>query len=289
MFRGTIGLSQVGGRDVDKVRSAIEEGGVYSFSKFLVVNMKPSYKPFCAKYMIKLTPWTKMDRVEPVVESFPRFVFHLLPLFDLSLRVGNQAYFIDVMAMIVGVFDVTHIQVGSNLVDTPRRVIGLKDLSGVEMKLVLWGNRANEFDAEAVHLLGKETLSGGPACKWYLNEDIAETDELCESFLCTVTVVRISTAQPWWFLSYARCYKASAPYGSEYRCSGGCTSTTVVPKYCLCLICSDGTAAAEFVLFGRVAQQVVGQPIMSLMKSDGIPREIATIVSQKFTFAVSVS
>uniref|UniRef100_K3ZNA1 Replication protein A OB domain-containing protein n=1 Tax=Setaria italica TaxID=4555 RepID=K3ZNA1_SETIT len=142
--------------------------------------------------------------------------------------------------MIVGVSDVTHIRVHSNSIDTPRKVIGLKDLSGLEMKLVLWGNRANEFDAKEVHLLGEETLSGGLACKWYLNEDIVEIDEFFE-------------------------------------------------RYRLCLICSDGTTAAEFVLFGRVAQQVVGKTVMSLMENDRIPREIAAIVSQKFIFAVSVS
>nr|TKW26653.1 hypothetical protein SEVIR_3G204300v2 [Setaria viridis] len=91
--KGDVMYAEAGGRDVDKVRSAVEEGDVYSFSKFLVVNMKPSYKPFCAKYMIKLTAWTKMDRVEPVIESFPRFVFHLSPLYDLSSRVESQAYF----------------------------------------------------------------------------------------------------------------------------------------------------------------------------------------------------
>nr|TKW21912.1 hypothetical protein SEVIR_4G152400v2 [Setaria viridis] len=87
--KGDVMYAEAGGRDVDKVRSAVEEGGVYSFSKFLVVNMKPSYKSFCAKYMIKLTPWTKMDRVELVVESFPQFVFHLSPLSDLSSWVGS--------------------------------------------------------------------------------------------------------------------------------------------------------------------------------------------------------
>lgn len=80
--------AKAAGRDVDKVRGALEEGGVYSFTKFLV-----PYKPFCAKYMIKLTPWTKMECVQLVPESFHQFVFHLGPLSDLSSRVGTQMYF----------------------------------------------------------------------------------------------------------------------------------------------------------------------------------------------------
>uniref|UniRef100_K3ZEG2 Replication protein A 70 kDa DNA-binding subunit B/D first OB fold domain-containing protein n=1 Tax=Setaria italica TaxID=4555 RepID=K3ZEG2_SETIT len=90
--KGDVMYAEAGGRDVDKVRSAVKEGDVYSFSKFLVVNMKPSYKPFCVKYMIKLTLWTKMDRVESVVESFSRFVFYLSLHSDLSSRVGSQLF-----------------------------------------------------------------------------------------------------------------------------------------------------------------------------------------------------
>jgi replication factor A1 len=48
--------AEAAGRDVDKVRDDVEEGCVYPFSKFHVVAMKASYKTFCAKYMIKLTP-----------------------------------------------------------------------------------------------------------------------------------------------------------------------------------------------------------------------------------------
>lgn len=60
-------------------------------------------------------------------------------------------------------------------------------------------------------------------------------------------------------------------------------------RYRVCLVCSDGTAAAEFVMFGRIAQQVVGKSVLSLMKNDGVPREIAAMVIQKFTFSVSIS
>jgi replication factor A1 len=82
--------AEAAGRDADKIKCVLQEGCVYSFGKFLVVNMKSSYKPFCAKYMIRLTPWTKMDRAEPPIRSFPRFVFHLAPLSDIKSRVGVE-------------------------------------------------------------------------------------------------------------------------------------------------------------------------------------------------------
>lgn len=65
---------------------------------------------------------------------------------------------------------------------------------------------------------------------------------------------------------------------------------------------TDGTGTAEFTLFGRVARQVVGKPVVSLIRSvsknqygpsnselDHILPELAALVSQKFTFSVSLS
>ncbi|TVU16277.1 hypothetical protein EJB05_39831, partial [Eragrostis curvula] len=109
------------------------------------------------------------------------------------------------------------------------------------------------------------------------------------NFLCTVTIARISPDQQWWFSSCPKCHKAANPYGSDYRCTGSCGSVNAIPKFRLCLIGSDGTSAAEFVLFGRVAQQIVGKSVITLMRCNGMPREIAAIVTQKFTFVVSVS
>jgi replication factor A1 len=69
--------------------------------------------------------------------------------------------------------------------------------------------------------------------------------------------------------------------------------------YRLSLIGTDGTATAEFTLFGRVARQVIGKPVVSLMRSasksqygsvsfepEHMLPDIAALVSQKFTFSV---
>lgn len=78
--------TEAAGRDVDMVRDDVEEGCVYPFNKFHVVAMKASYKPCFAKYMMKLTPWTKMEHIESATELFPRFVFNLSSFSDLSSR-----------------------------------------------------------------------------------------------------------------------------------------------------------------------------------------------------------
>nr|XP_051207465.1 uncharacterized protein LOC127323348 isoform X1 [Lolium perenne] len=196
-----------------------------------------------------------------------------------------------------------------------------------------------------------ETLSGGSACRWYLNEDIPEiescfdrsvdgwvmtslrfsgslpapknlrchvieliypTRQLLSSenwihgkqryihpstdviisatdFLCTVSITSVAPEQPWWFQSCSKCHRLATSYGSEYRCSGGCVSTKAYPKYRLCLVGTDSTGSAEFVFFNRVAQQLVGKTVISLLRSSGLPREIAAVVCQKYTLAVSVT
>ncbi|GJN06662.1 hypothetical protein PR202_ga24416 [Eleusine coracana subsp. coracana] len=62
------------------------------------------------------------------MESFPRFVYNLSPLPDLADRVGSQAYFTDVLAMITGVSKVSYVRLSSGALDTARRVVVLKDL-----------------------------------------------------------------------------------------------------------------------------------------------------------------
>ncbi|KAM0824662.1 hypothetical protein ACQ4PT_070045 [Festuca glaucescens] len=352
---GTAMYAEIPGTEAKNFKELIQENGVYSLKKFFVAPSKSSYKPFPAKYMIKFTPWTTVTNTEVVPKSFPTHVYNLVPFCDLPSRVGAQDYFTDVLGQIVGVSKLGHVRMSTNSSDTAKRVIALRDDRNTEVKLVLWGQRAVEFDAELVFDNGQntavvgvfvgllmksynndETLSGGSACRWYLNEDIPEIDscfdrlgddfakvqwistgtekfaasrnradlphktvaELREldpweteatDFLCTVSITSVAPEQPWWFQSCSKCHRSATSYGSEYRCSGGCVSTKAYPKYRLCLVGTDGTGSAEFVFFNRVAQQLVGKTVMSLLRSSGLPREIAAVVCQKYTLAVSVT
>lgn len=108
-------------------------------------------------------------------------------------------------------------------------------------------------------------------------------------FLCTATITKVMPEQPWWFQSCSKFHCSATSYGSEFRCSARCVSTKAYPKFRLCLEGTDGTGASEFVFFNRVAQQLVGKYVMALLRSSALPREIAAVVSQKYTLAVSVT
>ncbi|EEE60434.1 hypothetical protein OsJ_13642 [Oryza sativa Japonica Group] len=196
--KGNAMYAEIPGVEADKFRPLLQESKVYTFSKFLVLPSKPAYKPFPNKYMIKLTPWTNVEQVNEVPADFPSHVFNLVQFSDLSQRVGMQEYFTDVIGMIIGVSKLAYVRMASKTSDTPKRVIALRDLANCEVKLVLWGEHALDFDADAVHSVGQDnvvvgifvgtlmkaynkTLSGGSACKWYLNEDIPEINQFFDS------------------------------------------------------------------------------------------------------------
>ncbi|EEE55642.1 hypothetical protein OsJ_04010 [Oryza sativa Japonica Group] len=267
--KGNAMYAEIPGVEADKFRPLLQESKVYTFSKFLILPSKPAYKPFPNKYMIKLTPWTNVEQVNEVPADFPSHVFNLVQFSYLSLRVGMQEYFTDVIGMIIGVSKLAYVRMASKTSDTPKRVIALRDLANCEVKLVLWGEHAPDFDADAVHSVGQdnavvgifvdtlmkaynneETLSGGSACKWYLNEDIPEINQFFDSLGDSAPKIQ-------WISTGAESFGSSQrPARLEHK---------------------------------SVADLKKIDPWEAAGRSDNIPKEIAAVVSQKFTFAVSVT
>lgn len=175
--------------------------------------------------MIRFTPWTTVVHAEDVDPEFPMYVYKLMPFSELPSRVGAQDFFVDVIGQIVGVSQLAYVRMPTNTTDTPKQVTAFRDdrLStdvlgrfvygplynewrietclwrNTEMKIVLWGQRVVEFEAQLVYDNGQnlpvigvfvgllmksynndETLSRGSACRWYLNEDIPEIDDSFE-------------------------------------------------------------------------------------------------------------
>ncbi|CAN6239658.1 unnamed protein product [Urochloa humidicola] len=359
--------AEIPGSEAEKFKPLIKEGEIYVFKKFIVSGSKPAYKPFPGHQMIRFTPWTTVQETRELAANIPKYVYDLVDFEEFPSRVGQVEYFVDAIGLIVGVSQVAHVHLPSSTTSTAKRIVCLKDLRNNRINLVLWGSRATDFDAETVHSIGQQspvvaifvgmlvksykgdnTLSGGTACKWYINEEIPEIENYFDrvydqhdkidwisageqqfrdheqqknleektvmqlrdidpweferrGYRCTVTISRINQTNPWWFSSCTKCHRASVPNGNQYRCSGGCLCTTAEPKYRLSLIGTDGTASAEFVVFGKFARQIIGKPVVSLIRSanknqagsanntDHLLPEIAAVVSQKFTFSVSVT
>ena len=81
----------------------------------------------------------------------------------------------------------------------------------------------------------------------------------------------------------------------------------ILNRYRICYMATDDEKEAEFVFFDRVGRDIVGKPLVSLLRSgrsshlsvdeiinsvrgdNSIPRELAALVSQKYRFVVSFS
>ncbi|KAE8818343.1 replication protein a 70 kda dna-binding subunit d isoform x1 [Hordeum vulgare] len=153
--------AEIPGNEAMKVKQLVQEHHVYCFKKFLVAPSKAAYKPFPGKYMIKFTPWTSVTHVNDITPDFPLYVYNLMPFSDLPSRIGAQDYFVDVIGQIVGVSQLAQIRMPSSSSDTPKRVIALRDNRNTEMKIVLWGQRAIEFEAQLVYDNGQQTAVVG--------------------------------------------------------------------------------------------------------------------------------
>ena len=81
----------------------------------------------------------------------------------------------------------------------------------------------------------------------------------------------------------------------------------VFSRYRICYVGSDGTGEVELVFFDRVGKEIVGRPLMSLLRTghsqgasldeviqsartdQSTPRELAAVISKKYRFVVSVT
>ncbi|KAK3124932.1 hypothetical protein QOZ80_7BG0596750 [Eleusine coracana subsp. coracana] len=256
------------------------EGKMYKMRRFRVIPARNSYKPVDSQYMIDIAVRTLIEEVVHVPQDFPCYTYRLTAFSKLGALAGDTKAFVDVIGVIteIGALDTVHLQ--NQAAAMIPRAITLRDTDNYEMKLLLWGRRASEFDAEEIQNLSQEkpvvlivvgllvksfrgdiSLSGNSAARWYVNADVPEV----HSFMVTMHYESQPILPP-----------AEDNLPPELQVQG---------RYKICLFATDGTAEAEFVFFGNVGCRLVGKEIRTLMRTcpraDAVPSEIATLVSQK--------
>ncbi|CAN6324103.1 unnamed protein product [Urochloa humidicola] len=339
----------------------IQESHIYEISRFRVANAKSFYKAVDGRYMIYFTVHTQIAAPSNPPVTCPLYTYKLTAFEKLPMLVGNVQNFIDVLGIIVEIGEIEMVQPSQNQGSIATKKLILRNVSGLETQLTLWGQRAEEFTINGVYnseepkpvivlfvgCLMKtyrsiDYLSGSSACKWYFNVDIPDVPEAEEFYnryaderiqircvapapvhaiqpqpiaqqeprylqellaidpyefpqngsRCTVTIARLVPGVSWWFPSCVRCGKTCTQDINGYICYP-CNNNNYKHKYKLLFIASDGTAEAEMICFGQIAQRIIGKPVEQVMRTvrrdEDFPPDIAAIVSQKYTFAVTMT
>ncbi|KAM0879747.1 hypothetical protein ACQ4PT_034029 [Festuca glaucescens] len=134
-----------------------------------------------------------VEEMPGLADTYPFCTYSLTSFKDIPDPSNRPARFIDVIGTIDMVSDIVPVQSIYQTAASNTRTIILKDILGNELRLILWGEHALEFDAEAVRAMGAKepviaifvgtlpkmshgvkSLSGSSACRWYIDEDIPD-------------------------------------------------------------------------------------------------------------------
>jgi len=167
----------------------LQEGKILYISKPIVEKAKPGYRVVDAPYMLKFSKRTQIFEANDD-PAFPKYVFSLTPIEQLPQYARRTDRFLDVLGKITAVSNAAIVRNTSGDL-MMRRIIKLQDHKGTTIDLSLSGQRALEFNAEAVFDVGQnhhviaifvgtlmkvykenfKFLSGTSACRWYINEN----------------------------------------------------------------------------------------------------------------------
>ncbi|KAL6626907.1 hypothetical protein ACP70R_030633 [Stipagrostis hirtigluma subsp. patula] len=209
-LHGNAMYAEVPASEVESKQPLLTEGEIYVMRRFRVSNAKSFYKPVAAKYMIEFTCYTIIEPATDAPDDFPTITYDLVPLPELPDFRGDNRKFLDAIGIITRVSEVAMVHLSNQPAPTQCRDVFIKDLSGFEMKLTLWGQRALDFNIDAVRaprdasplvvllvgtlmkaFQGDEYLSGNAACRWYFDPEIPEADQ----FYTTLRGQRIEIAR----------------------------------------------------------------------------------------------
>lgn len=177
----------------ERLKDVLQEGKVFVIRKFLCNPSRPSFRAVESPFMVQFTRYTMVEEKPGLEDTYPFCTYNLTAFADIPDSNLPNKRFIDVIGKIAHVSDVVPVQSMYQTTASNTRTVILKDLLGIELKLVLWGDRAVEFDAETVRAMGEKGpvvaifvgtlpktsrgitgLSGSSACRWYIDEDIPD-------------------------------------------------------------------------------------------------------------------
>ncbi|PIA58946.1 hypothetical protein AQUCO_00400066v1 [Aquilegia coerulea] len=176
-------------RQIMKFSTILHEGDVYFLHKFGVSPVKSNYRPVRHPYRVFLKWDTMIKPATNIRPTFPKFKFDFVEYGDIKLRLKDKTYLTDVYGQLTGFTNVKNVESGT------LQEIFLKDKSGSNLKVTLWGRAIEQFPDNIVNSStscpvvvvtsltvklfdGEYSVSSTTATKLYVNLDISEVASL---------------------------------------------------------------------------------------------------------------
>jgi hypothetical protein len=185
--------SEISEKLVNDFINLIEEGKIYDIRKFFVFPKKYVFRPVDVDAMIRFTKYTTVVERLGLESLFPFCTYELTPFAQLPRPSDMPEQFTDVLGVVSGVSDAVQYHSASRAEPSVKRIVYIKDQTGSQITVNLWGGRATDFDGAEVMELGKTEpviiifvgalvktfegrrgVSGSAACRWYINEDLPD-------------------------------------------------------------------------------------------------------------------
>ncbi|KAE8785197.1 replication protein A 70 kDa DNA-binding subunit-like [Hordeum vulgare] len=268
-------------------KEKLKEGNVCLIKDFFVNTTKNKYKVVEGNFMIKITPWSKVEVQQDVPEDYPRYAYSLTDFKLLPSMVGKTDSFIDVIGILSAISDLLKVRLPGRVQDSHKRNLQITDIDlGEQMPaLRLTSGNDDQYNA-AYNRDDPETVDVA-----FLNSS-DPNEFLGKNMKSTVTIMRLASEQ-WWFLSCQLCHKKAFQATNAFVCSNKrCNCTTATPRYKVRVIGADKTGEVEFVFFATVAEQIIGKRLEVVMRNARpsiVPAEISALISQKLTFNYTVN
>uniref|UniRef100_A0ACD5W8Q5 Uncharacterized protein n=1 Tax=Avena sativa TaxID=4498 RepID=A0ACD5W8Q5_AVESA len=180
--------------------NSLHETRVYEFSRFRLIKKLEVLRPVDAEFAIVFTHLTTVGHRDDLIDVFPKRYYSLTPFSCLPSPTPDSGCLIDVLGAITAISDIKFFSIPNRRSPLLKRHVFLKDLSGHELKIVLWGNSALRFNGDTILALGQtkptiaifvgttvqaydgnKGLAAGAPCSWYINEDIADINSFLTS------------------------------------------------------------------------------------------------------------
>ncbi|OAY84245.1 hypothetical protein ACMD2_05465 [Ananas comosus] len=185
----------------------------------------------------------------------------------------------DVLGSVTSIAPLSHTYVAQEL--TAIRKLEIRDIDDQVMSVTLWDKFALDFDDD---LLKQKEVNGPVA--------IVLASMTGAKYTCKAKLLTVDTTYGWWYKACYDCKGAVKDYGENFWCGQcGKNERAPIPWYKLNTVVEDETGSADFIIFGKVAQDLIHIPAQQLAiatNSDRfvLPPIVKNIIGHSYIFQI---